>query len=620
MRILLVSQFFEPEPIIKGLPLAKALCDLGHEVEVITGFPNYPGGQLYPGFRIKLFQVDVLEGVRVVRVPLYPSHDGSAGKRILNYVTFMLSSLLIGGVLTRRPDVIYAYHPPLTTGISAVCLGFFKGAPVVYDIQDLWPDTLGATGMLSQPRLLKVIDRLCNWVYANAKHLLVLSHGFKARLEERGVPASKISVVHNWSDEGQIQLEHDPALAAELGAGSRFNIVFAGTMGKAQALDAVLEAAAVLQVTQPKVQFVFVGGGVEVENLQAIVAAKQLQNVRFLPRRPMSEIGRVLECADALLVHLKDDPLFEITIPSKTQAYLAVGKPVLMAVRGDAASLVEQSQGGVCCQPENPTDLVNVVEQLLALTPTELQEMGQRGKAFYDQHLSIRQGVRRMEAIFEQSRGSRVALDFYKRLFDLVVATAALILLSPILLLVALLVRSKLGSPVLFAQERPGLNGVPFKMFKFRSMTDARDSQGNLLPDRERLTPFGRFLRSSSLDELPGLWNVVRGEMSLVGPRPLLMKYLERYTPEQARRHEARPGITGWAQVNGRNAISWEQKFELDVWYLENHSFWLDLKILWLTLQKVFQRKGISAAGEATMPEFMGPEFMGPEFMGADRV
>ena len=162
------------------------------------------------------------------------------------------------------------------------------------------------------------------------------------------------------------------------------------------------------------------------------------------------------------------------------------------------------------------------------------------------------------------------------------------------------------GWPVLFTQTRPGLNGRLFRMFKFRSMSNRRDARGELLPDAERLTSFGRFLRASSLDELPELWNVLRGEMSLVGPRPLLMEYLDRYTPLQARRHEVRPGITGWAQVNGRNAISWEQKFELDVWYVDHRSFWLDVRILWLTALKVLRRDGISAAGDATMPKFMG--------------
>ncbi|ELP5730598.1 sugar transferase [Vibrio vulnificus] len=198
-----------------------------------------------------------------------------------------------------------------------------------------------------------------------------------------------------------------------------------------------------------------------------------------------------------------------------------------------------------------------------------------------------------------------------KRLFDFLVSLTALILLSPIIALVAWKIRKNLGSPVLFRQTRPGLNGKPFEMVKFRTMKDALDAQGNPLPDSERMTPFGDKLRNSSLDELPELWNVLKGEMSLVGPRPLLMQYLPLYSPEQARRHEVRPGVTGWAQINGRNAISWEEKFKLDVWYVDNRSFWLDFKILLLTVKKVFVKEGISADGHVTIAPFTGQEQQG---------
>lgn len=193
-----------------------------------------------------------------------------------------------------------------------------------------------------------------------------------------------------------------------------------------------------------------------------------------------------------------------------------------------------------------------------------------------------------------------------KRLFDIALAFLILTLLTPVLFLLAILITIKLGSPVLFRQIRPGFNALPFEMLKFRTMTESTDKDGNLIPDAKRLTNFGRFLRSTSLDELPALWNVIKGEMSLVGPRPLLMEYLPLYNEKQARRHDVKPGITGWAQVNGRNAISWQEKFDLDVWYVENQSFWLDLKILLMTVKKVILRDGISGGGEVTMSKFTG--------------
>lgn len=193
-----------------------------------------------------------------------------------------------------------------------------------------------------------------------------------------------------------------------------------------------------------------------------------------------------------------------------------------------------------------------------------------------------------------------------KRFFDLLVSLLLILILSPLMLVIAVLVRINLGRPVLFSQQRPGLHGKLFRIYKFRTMRDLYGPDAHLLPDGERLTPFGRFLRASSMDELPELFNVVKGEMSLVGPRPLLPAYLDRYTPEQARRHDVLPGITGWAQVNGRNALSWEDKFKLDVWYVDHQTFWLDLKILLITLWKAIKREGISMPGSATAPEFMG--------------
>lgn len=193
-----------------------------------------------------------------------------------------------------------------------------------------------------------------------------------------------------------------------------------------------------------------------------------------------------------------------------------------------------------------------------------------------------------------------------KRLFDIIASSLGLLIIALPLLFLMLLIRCKLGSPIFFYQKRPGLQGKPFEMVKFRTMTSDRGPDGQMLPDALRLTPFGRILRATSLDELPELWNVLKGDMSLVGPRPLLMEYMPLYTPEQARRHEVRPGITGWAQVNGRNTISWEDKFAFDVWYVDNCSLWLDLRILWLTVRKVLVRDGISAEGEATMRKFRG--------------
>ena len=204
---------------------------------------------------------------------------------------------------------------------------------------------------------------------------------------------------------------------------------------------------------------------------------------------------------------------------------------------------------------------------------------------------------------------SKLNASWVKRLFDLAIAAPSVIVISPVFILIGFFVRMKIGSPILFRQERPGLRGRPFVIYKFRTMADERDGNGNLLPDGERLTRFGQIFRKASMDELPELFNVIKGEMSIVGPRPLLMQYLDRYTSEQMRRHEVKPGITGWAQVNGRNAISWEDKFKLDVWYVDNWSVWLDVKIIFLTIWKILRRENINQPGQATAEEFLGYDF-----------
>ncbi len=401
IRVLLLTQWFDPEPTFKGMVFARELVRQGFEVEVLTGFPNYPGGKVYPGYRIKLLQREVIDGVQLTRVPLYPNHDQSAIKRVLNYASFAASSLVYGLFMARRADVIYAYHPPLTVGITASLIRLFRRIPVVYDIQDMWPDTLRATGMVNNVRALNVVATVCQWVYRRVDHIVVLSPGFKRLLVQRGVPDAKVDVIYNWADEAALAAPQGQ-LPASFPEPEQFRIVFAGNMGKAQALDVVLDAAALLQARNSRVCFVLLGGGVEVSRLKQRAAELQLRNVVFLPPVPMAEVGTLLHAADALLVHLRKDPLFEITIPSKTQAYMTVGKPLLMAVDGDAADLVVQSGGGVVAESENAEALAKAAEALAAMAPEALQAMGSKAQRYYQEQLALRVGVAKLAVIFRQ--------------------------------------------------------------------------------------------------------------------------------------------------------------------------------------------------------------------------
>src|SRR5262245_9234259 len=324
-RILLLTQWFDPEPTAKGLPFARELVRRGDVVEVVTGFPNYPDGKLYPGYRMSWLKRETLDGVTITRLPLYPSHDASALKRLTTHATFSAAAALYCLVGAKRPDVVYVYQLP-STGVVAALIKAFRGAAFVFDVQDVWPDALRATGMVRSERLLAGVNRVTRWIYRRADAIVVLSPGFRRLLVERGVPDSKIELIYNWCDEAA--LAAPGSASAELAAlNGQFRIVFAGNMGKAQSLDAVLEAAERLRTEGTRVHFVFVGGGVEVERLKAIAQARTLTNVTFLPRMPMNRVGEVLQSADAVLVHLKDEPIFARTIPSKIQAYMALGKP-----------------------------------------------------------------------------------------------------------------------------------------------------------------------------------------------------------------------------------------------------------------------------------------------------
>jgi glycosyltransferase involved in cell wall biosynthesis len=400
-RVLLLTQWFDPEPTFKGLVFARELVRQGFDVEVVTGFPNYPGGKVYTGYKIKLIQRECIDGVQITRLPLYPIHDQSAIKRVLNYASFAASALVYGLFMAKRADVMYAYHPPLPVGIAACLIRWVRGIPLVYDIQDMWPDSLRATGMLNNPRALALVGCVCDWVYKRVDQLVVLSPGFKRLLVQRGVPASKIEVIYNWADELAL-MSPEGAVPATFPGADRFRLVFAGNMGKAQALDAVLDAAAILQARGSRASFVMLGGGVEVSRLKTRALAMKLENVVFLPPVPMSEVGTVLAAADVLLVHLRKDPLFEITIPSKTQAYMTVGKPLLMAVNGDAADLVRQAKCGLTVESENPQALADAVDDLAAMPADELKTMGARASSYYQKALGLQVGVTQFAAVFER--------------------------------------------------------------------------------------------------------------------------------------------------------------------------------------------------------------------------
>jgi glycosyltransferase involved in cell wall biosynthesis len=393
MNILYLTQFFDPEPSIIGLNFVKELISYGHCVEVLTGYPNYPDGKIYNGYRLRLRQVEYMDDVKVVRVPLFPSHNRSAIQRIFNYVSFGFSAATIGQFYFKKPDIVFCYNLP-TLGWASSLFRLFRRSKIIVTIQDLWPESVVESGMFGNKFLSKILAWKCNRFYKKMDGLLVLSHGFKKNLIARGIKSERIEVIYNWCNENLIRLAQSQKKIQE----KAFTILFAGNMGIGQALETVIEAALCLQ--NKNIHFKLIGSGVKVNELKNHAAKLNLSNVEFLPSIPMSEIATEYDKADALLIHLKNTKLFEITVPSKTQAYLYTGKPILCGVRGDAAALVEQAHAGICFEPENVESLVNAAIKMSEMPHEQLVQMGQNGHKYYMEHLCFKKSVEKIDTFF----------------------------------------------------------------------------------------------------------------------------------------------------------------------------------------------------------------------------
>lgn len=388
--------------MLKGLAFAKEMIRLGHSVEVLTGFPNYPGGKIYVGYRQNWRMRECLDSVTVLRVPVFPDHSKSPMKRIVSYLSFSFSACIPGVFLVKKPDVIHVYQGPATLVLPAIVMKLVFGVPYVLDIQDLWPESVFGSGMFRYKFLTPLLHFWCSLTYRLASKIVVLSTGYKEKIIQRGIAEGKIEVLYNWCDpslELGVGLVDEPI---ENSAIEKFSLVYAGNIGSLQALDAVVKAANQLKFEFPELQVNFVGDGIDRERLERMVELNGITNVKFLGRQPVGNMGEILKRADGLLIHLADDPLCRIGIPQKTQAYLAAGKPIIMCVGGDAARLVESAGAGILCQPENPDSIAAAIRQLIKMSPEDRALLGSNGKQYYFEHLSFRVGTKRMEKILTE--------------------------------------------------------------------------------------------------------------------------------------------------------------------------------------------------------------------------
>jgi colanic acid biosynthesis glycosyl transferase WcaI len=399
MRVLILSQWYAPEPACKSHNLAKELVARGHQVLSITGYPNYPQGHIYDGYRQRLWYREQLEGVQVLRLPLYPDHSTSVFRRSLNYLSFCASVVALGPILSESADVMWVFHPPLTVGVPAWWIGLTRRIPFVYNVHDMWPESLSATGMVGNRRVLRFLGRMASWIYRRAAAVTVVTPGFRVNLVAKGVPPEKVHVIPNWSDGDMVMSgPRDDALGKRFGFEGRFNVVYAGNIGLAQGLDTILLAADTLRA-EPEVQFVLIGDGVDRDRLRGRAQAMELSNVRFVDYQPSRRIAKFLSWADVLYLQLRDVPLFRITIPSKVYSYMAAAKPILAGAAGDTADLINAVRCGVVCRPGCPSELAQAVLRLKAMSADTLRGMGNAGRRVFEASYTRPVVAKRHEAL-----------------------------------------------------------------------------------------------------------------------------------------------------------------------------------------------------------------------------
>jgi glycosyltransferase involved in cell wall biosynthesis len=401
MRILILSIYHDPEPIPKTGELARELQRRGHEVTVVTAFPHYPSGNLYPGYRLRPWMWETREGVRVLRTFIYPYHGTRASLRMVNYGTWMLSAISAAW-LTPACDVLYVWHPPLTVGISAWAIGKLKRVPIVYDVQDLWPESALASGLLKRGRLVNFLYRLADWVYARADRLLVVSPATASYLEERGVPGAKMRVARHWIDETLFDVPVSARdVRRELRLEGRFVVMFAGNLGLVQGLETVIDAASLLR--DSPVTFVLVGDGADRARLEQQAQRNGLSNVVFAGRHPAAEMPDFFRAADALLVHLRPSGIADHAIPTKILAYLAAARPIVCAMPGAAADLVRDAQAGPVLSPGDAPGLARVIQALARLPAAERQTLGMNGRRYLDEHFRKARVIDEYEGILSEA-------------------------------------------------------------------------------------------------------------------------------------------------------------------------------------------------------------------------
>lgn len=612
MHILYLHQYFCPPDGAGGTrsyEMARRMVDAGHRVTLITSSAFFPAS--YDLKRTTKVSLDGIELV-ILRVP-YGNHMGF-GRRIWAFLKFAVRSTL-KAVAVKEVDVVFATSTPLTIIVPGYIASRISAAPLVFEVRDLWPALPIAVGALKNPIAIWLAQTLERFAYRSATGLIALSPGMKDGVTRSGIPEYRVAMIPNGCDvelfrPNSKQIEAFLNRFPELQGGPL--VIYGGTLGHINGVGYMVDLAAAMQRINPSVRFLICGDGIERDTIQAKADTLGVldHNLWMIPALPKNEMPGPLAAATIALSLFRDLPEMRHNSANKVFDALAAGKPIAVNYGGWQADLIESRGAGLVLSPNDPEAGAQDLSEFLNDTDG-LRRASEQAAALADSRFNRDRLAGDFRAVLEQAASDEPASMrrrrrtlLRKRLLDMIASGLGLIVLSPVLAAISCLILIKMGRPIFFTQLRPGFKGRPFRLLKFRTMAEPTDDGNASRTDAERLTPLGQFLRRTSMDELPELINVLIGDMSLVGPRPLLMEYLPYYSSEQGRRHDVRPGMTGQAQVHGRNALSWEGKFDLDVWYVDHLGLGLDIKILWGTLAVVVQGKGVSAEDHATMPRF----------------
>ncbi len=563
-----------------------------------------------------------VDGIYVTELEMYYSNHKNFISRSLIFLKYSFEATKI--CIFGNYEIVFATSTPLTVSIPAIILRWLKGTTFIFEVRDLWPELPKAMGIVKNPIILRLLSILEKLSYKSADSIIGLAPGICKSIEKIISNKNKVYFIPNACD---LDLFYPDKLASlktnkhltkynKLIKKNDFIALFSGAHGIANGLGSIIDVASYLHDHNYKeIKILFVGDGSQKVYLQNLAKTKKLDNCIFLDPISKIELSLIMrECVHVGIMCLKNIPEFyNGTSPNKFFDYISAGLPVLINYPGWLTDIVINENLGLY---SNPNDVKSFAHNIIKLYSDRqsLDKVSENCRSYAKQNFARELMIKKFLAMIkltyltnksrENNYISRNFYIFFKRICDLILATLMIIIGLPIYILIALLVYIELGKPILFKQSRPGYKGKVFKIYKFSSMRNIYDKHGKPLPDKYRITKFGQWLRSYSIDEIPELINIIKGEMSFVGPRPLLKRYLKYYTVEENRRHNIKPGITGMAQVNGRNTINWDQKFKYDVFYVDNVSFLLDIKIIIKSFIKVLSREGINAKGEATMSEF----------------